>query len=65
MGTDPVLTALAFHRCGEADSYKIAVRDGFVSYDCYTAELYGLSKEVVQERKRVRDEDGIPTTVTL
>lgn len=65
MGTGPVLTALAFHRCGEVDWEKTVVKDGFVSYDFPTVEVYGLSEETVHEKKRIRGVDGVPTTVTV
>lgn len=45
MGTDPVLTALAFHRCGEVDWSKTAVRDGFVAYDFPTGEVLASAKK--------------------
>lgn len=58
MGTDPALADLAFHRCGEVFWSKTAVRDWFVSYGFSSDEVYGLSKEAVQARKRVRDVDA-------
>lgn len=41
------------------------MKDGFVSYKFSTGEVYGLNKESVQAKKRVRGVDGVPTTVTL
>lgn len=60
-----MVTALAFHRCGEVDYCSTALRDRFVSYDIPTSEVQGLSKEAVQARKRVRDVHDILKTVTL
>lgn len=41
------------------------MNDGFVSYAFPKSKVYGLSKELVQARKRVRNMDGALTTVTL
>lgn len=65
MGTDPVLTAPAFHRCGKVDLNKTAVREGLVSYDILTSEIYGLNEKAVQAKKRLRGVDGVSATVTL
>lgn len=65
MGTDPVLTALAFHLCREVDWEKTALKECFVSHDFLTGRVYGLSEEAVQGKKRMRGVDGVPTTVTL
>lgn len=47
MGTDTVLTALEFHRYGDIDWGKTAVRHRFVSNDFSTGEVYCLSEELV------------------
>lgn len=65
METDTVLTAREFHRCGQADWDKTAVKDGFMSYDVPPREVYGHSEEAVQAKKRVRGVEGAPATVTL
>lgn len=41
------------------------MKGGFVSYDISTGEVYGPSQKDAQAEKRVRDVDGIPTTVTF
>lgn len=65
MSTDPVFTAIAFHRCREVDWVKTAVRDGFGSYDFFTGEVSRLSEKAVKARTRVRVVDRGPGTVTL
>lgn len=65
MGTDLVLTDLAFHLFGEVDCSKTTVKDGVVSSVFRTGKVPGFSEEAVQTRKRVRDVDGTVTTVTL
>lgn len=47
------------------DWEKTTAKNGFVSYEVSTGEVYGLSEEVVQAKKRVRVIDGVPTTATL
>lgn len=41
------------------------MNDGLVTYDVPTGEVYGLSREAVQPKKRVRGVDGVSTTVKL
>lgn len=55
MGTNHIITALTFHRCGEVSLSKTSVMDEFVSYDFPTGEFYGLSEEVQEAKKGVRD----------
>lgn len=52
IGTDPVLTAVVFHRCGELDWEKTAVKEGFVSFDFSTGKFYGLNEESVNCKRR-------------
>lgn len=42
MGTDPVLTAMAFHGCSKVDWETTAVRYGFILYEFRTGEVHGL-----------------------
>lgn len=65
MSTDTVLAALAFRWCREADWGKTAVMEGSLSYDFPVGDVYGLSEEDVQSRKRMGEADRVPTTVTL
>lgn len=65
MQTDPVLTALVLHRCGEAERSKAAVMSWSPSYDFCTGEFFDLSKKTAQAKKPVTDVDGAPTKVTL
>lgn len=65
MSTNPVLMAIAFHRCGKIDYRTAAVRSAFMSHYFRTGEVYGFSKDAVQAKKCVRDVDRVPATVTL
>lgn len=65
MGTYPILTAMTFHRCSEADFEKTAVRDDFASYDFRTCDLYGLEEETILAAKWVRGGDGASSSIVL
>lgn len=65
VGTDPVRTALAIHQYSEIDWTKIALQDGFVSYDCDSGEVYNLADEVVPAGKRGRGTSVASRYVTL
>lgn len=65
LGTDTVLTAVLFHRCGERDWEKTAVQDWVVPYHFPTGEVYGHSEKAAREKKCVRAVDSVLTTVTL
>lgn len=65
IGTDPVLTALKFHRCLEVGWEKTAVKDRFGSYELFIADSYGLSKAVMLEKNTVSGAHSAPTMATL
>lgn len=59
------MTAMNFHRCGEVDSGRTAVRDGFVSYNFETGSVIGLEAETIPANRRVRSSDEAPISFTL
>lgn len=65
IGTDSLLAVRVYNRNGEVDWSNSAVGDRFVSYYFSTGAVYGLRKEVVQAKMRVRDVNGVSTTVTV
>lgn len=62
MSSDPVSKTLLLHRCVEVDCDKTAVRGGFLSYSFPTGEIYGLTEEETQAKKRERGVDEVTTT---
>lgn len=54
MGDDPLWTALVIQRCSEVEWTKMALDDGFVSYDFESAILLELEEEVEAASKRAR-----------
>lgn len=65
MATDPLLTALAFHRRGEVLCQKNVLKSETKSYDFRTDAVYALRKKAMQAEKRLIVADGVPTTVTF
>lgn len=47
MGTDPILTAMTFHRCMEVDREKTDMKDGLVSQDFPTGKVNYVNEESV------------------
>lgn len=65
MGTEPVLTALAFMRGTEVDWGKLATKYGFVLYAFESRQVLMLEKESIQVEKGVRCSEGCFTDLTL
>lgn len=65
IGSDLGLIALVFHWREEVEWDGTTLKDGFVSCDFPTTEMYSLSEEVVQAKKRVRGVVGVPKTPIL
>lgn len=65
MGTDTVLTALAFKTCMEIDWDKMATKHGFVRYDFTNGKVLGLEKVSAQVEKRACGSGGSFTTLKL
>lgn len=65
MGADPMLTALAMHRCSESYWTKTALRNGFVSYKFASRGVFALEDEIGPASKRPRGATVTPTSVTL
>lgn len=57
IGTDPVMMAKAFHRCGEANWGVTAVRDGFLSYRIEAGEVICLEADIIPAKIRVGSSD--------
>lgn len=53
MGTDPVLTAMAFHQCGKDGCRKASMRDGFMSCGFQRGEVIGLDTDTVPVSKQM------------
>lgn len=62
---DPALIVMAFYWCSKVDWEKTAVRDGFVLYDFRTFEASGLEKESIPAAKKIRGDDGAPSSLML
>lgn len=58
IGTAPVLAVILFHRCFEVKWEKTVLRDGYVSYDFRTGDVYGIEDETKPASKRIRGDDG-------
>lgn len=65
MGTDPVRTVLAIHRCLKFDCTKKMIQDGFVSYDFKNGHVFDVEEEVVLASKRACGTSETLTSVNL
>lgn len=65
MGTDHVLTVVAFHRCARVDRGRMAVRNGLQSYHFRWGYVIGFDAETIQARKWMSGSDNVLTPVTL
>lgn len=65
MGTDPDITAMAFHRYGEVDLGRMSVRVWFVSYKCEASGPITLRAGTVPGNEVVKSGDDAPTSLTL
>lgn len=61
MDTDQVETALKIHQCSEIDWTKVALKDGFLSYEIKNSEVFDLKEEAVTAGRRAR---GVSVTST-